>query len=208
MPKKISKDIHDQINKKLDKILNNQKLILKQEKNILDDENKILAGEKKQFLKEEDELKQIEELEREIMSSINKDSALKKITHKDVTKGMIGAFFGIVGHFAFAKGSSIAAEFSYLRSTAILVTSFAIITVFLYYAGFRKVNDKFLFKFLPVRAMTIYATALTTITFVLILYGVIDFNTSFQSYYNTLAAISVLAVLGAGTADLLGKVEE
>lgn len=196
------------INHKLNKILKNQKKILSDEESMLSKEDQLLSEEEEEFQNEADELKEIEALEKEIIKDLNKDSALKRITHKDVTKGMIGAFFGIVGHFAFAKGSSIAAEFSYLRSSAILLTSFAIIILFLYYAGFREVNDKFLYKFLPVRAITIYATALITITFVLVLYGVISMNTSFSEYYNTLAAISVLAVLGAGTADLLGKVED
>ncbi len=208
----------------LEEIRKDQKKILKLQKEILAKETKIEKGEQemlsleRQALKEEDqilsgeeeelsELKKIEELERRILKDVE-GSAIKKITYRDITKGMIGAFFGIVGHFAFAKGASIAAEFSYLRSSMLYLTSFIIIIIFLYVAGFRKVDDKFKFKFIPVRAIVIYFSAIVTVGIVLSLYGVFTLESSLQQIYNTVAAISILAVLGAGTADLIGKVEE
>ncbi|MFT4261382.1 MAG: hypothetical protein ACMXX9_03045 [Candidatus Woesearchaeota archaeon] len=211
------KDILEEIRKDQKKILSLQKKILKKEEQIEKEEQEVLRLERKELANEKelskleheelDELKKIEELEKKILKDVE-GSALKKITYRDVTKGMIGAFFGIVGHFAFAKGSSIAEGFSYLRSTTLLITSFIIITIFLYFAGFRKVDDKFKFKFIPVRAVVIYFSAITTIVIVLSLYGVFTLQSTFTEIYNTIAAISLLAVLGAGTADLIGKVEE
>jgi uncharacterized membrane protein len=136
-----------------------------------------------------------------------KDSPLKRITYRDVTKGIIGAFFGIVGHFAFVEGTHLSTEFSFFRSTMLLLTSFVIILIFLYFSGFRKVNDKFVFEFLPIRAIVIFVSSISTVFFVLLIYGMIGADMSFIHIYNSVAAISILAVLGAGTADLIGKNE-
>jgi uncharacterized membrane protein len=214
MPKK---SVLDEIRADQKKILALQKKILEKETIIESKEEEVLKLERKE-LEEEDkillderealeEIKKIEEIEKRILKDVQ-GSAIKKITYRDVTKGMIGAFFGIVGHFAFAKGSDIASYLSYTRSTVLLLVSFAVIVIFLYFAGFRKVDDKFKFKFIPVRAVVIYFSALTTIIIVLSLYGVFTFDTTFKELYTTIAAISLLAVLGAGTADLIGKVEE
>lgn len=214
MPKK---DILEEIRNDQKKILSLQKKILEKETSIEKKEEEVLRLEREE-LKEEDkilneeelaleELKKIEELEKKILKDVE-GSAIKKVTYRDVTKGMIGAFFGIVGHFAFAKGSDIASYLSYTRSTVLLLVSFAVIVIFLYFAGFRKVDDTFKFKFIPVRAIVIYFSALTTIFIVLSLYGVFTIDTTFKEFYTTIAAISLLAVLGAGTADLIGKVEE
>lgn len=202
--------------KKLDEILKLQKKILREEKSISKTEQEVLKLEKeelkgeKEILAKEDEelatLKRIEELEKKI-SKDTKGRALRKITYRDITKGIIGSFFGIVGHFAFAKGVGLSQEFSFLRSTTLFITSFIIIVLFLYFAGFRKVDDEMLFKFLPVRALVIYFTAIFTTLLVLTLYAQITINTPFIQIYNTLAAVSVLAVMGAGTADLIGELE-
>ncbi len=61
---------------------------------------------------------------------------------------------------------------------------------------------------MPIRAIVIYISAIVTTIVVLLLYGKIDFTMPFITIYNIVAAISVLAVLGAGTADLIGKNEE
>jgi len=211
------KDVLEEIRKDQKAILKLQKQILAKEKKIEQEELEVLKLGKQELFKEGqiqqseeeelDELKKIEELEKKILKDVE-GSALKKITFRDVTKGMIGAFFGIVGHFAFAKGTEIAKDITTLRASVLLLASFGIIILFLYFAGFRKVDDKMLFSFLPVRAIVIYSSAMITIFIVLALYGKITLTTPFIDVYKTLAAISLLAVLGAGTADLIGKVEE
>lgn len=191
------------------KFLNKETKISKKEDVFLEfekkafDEEKFLEGEETQALYE---LKKIEQLEENIKKKMG-ESPLRRITYRDITKGMIGAFFGIVGHFSFAKGVEISEHFSYIRSTGLYIASFVIIILFLYFSGFRKINEQLMFKFMPLRAIVLYFSSLITVLIVLLLYGKIDFTMEFSFIYNTIAAISVLAVLGAGTADLIGKNE-
>jgi uncharacterized membrane protein len=206
----------DLILKKLESIEKSQKVIESEEEQIIKEEDSVLAMEKKEISGESDierkedeeidELKKIESLEQNIKEGM-KDSPLKRITYRDVTKGIIGAFFGIIGHFAFVEGTHLSEDFSFLRSTLLLVTSFVIILIFLYFSGFRKVEDKFVFEFLPVRAIVIFFSSIITVFFVLLIYDMIGADTSFMQIYNSVAAISILAVIGAGTADLIGKNE-
>lgn len=215
--KRASKDRLEVIEKSLKSILKNQKEFLKNQKLIEKQELEEIDLEKKQLIKESNvedeemqeifELKKIEELEKEIEKEAEY-TPLKRITYRDITKGIIGAFFGIVGHFAFAEGAHLSEHFSWERSTLLFVVSLIIIILFLYFTGFRKVDDKFMSKYLPIRAIIIYASAIITVFIVLLLYGTIDFHTPFQEMYNTVASISILAILGAGTADLIGKNEE
>lgn len=186
-----------------------EKKLSSEEINMIDLEKKEISEESKIEQKEAEEineLKKIEVLEENIKEGL-KDSPMKRITYRDVTKGIIGAFFGIVGHFAFVEGTHISEEFTVLRSTLLLITAFVIILLFLYFSGFRKVNDKFVFEFLPLRAIVIFFSSIITVFFVLLIYGIVGADTSFIHIYNSVAAISILAVLGAGTADLIGKSE-
>jgi uncharacterized membrane protein len=214
---------NNSINKKLDLILgkldsiqNTDDIIRQDEEKLLREEEKLLLLEEKGILEEStiekkeddalEELKKIESLEQDIKEGL-KESPLKRITYKDITKGIIGAFFGVVGHFAFAKGPELAETFSFFRSTLLFIVSFVIILLFLYFSGFKSVNDKLFLKFFPLRAFVIYFSAIITIIVVLLLYGKIYFTMSFEQIYNTVAAISLLAVMGAATADLIGKNE-
>lgn len=176
---------------------------LKLEKEQLDTQKRVESEEIEELL----ELKKLKELEESIKKEV-KVSPLGRITRRDISKSIIGAFIGIVSHFAFAKGVEISAKYSYVRSSFLFFTAFIVIILFLYFAGFRKINDTFIVKILPLRAVVIYLTAIVTIVLVLLLYGKIDFTTPFHLIYNTVAAVSILAVLGAGTADLIGKVED
>ena len=211
------KTLHSRLStleKKQDKILSVLSKLLKEEKKIEVEEEEEITLEKLQLkeqktldneeLKEIEELKKLEDLENEIRKQ-TKDSPLKRVTIRDMTKGIIGAFFGIVGHFSFAEGVDIGAHFDSVRSIFLLLTSFVIVIIFLYFAGFRKINDELLFKVLPVRALVIYFSAIITIPIVLLLYGKITFMTPFNEIIGIISAISVLAVIGAGTADLIGK---
>ncbi|MCF7872567.1 DUF2391 family protein [Candidatus Woesearchaeota archaeon] len=198
-------------------ILQKLDAILKEEKEIENEELQEIDLEKKQIdqahaihIEEAEELAQLaklEKLEEEIKSQVL-DKPLKKITMRDITKGIIGAFFGIVGHFAFYKGVEIGSHFSYMRSISLLLLSFFIVVIFLYFAGFRRVDDHFVMKILPLRAIVLYVVSLLTVVLVLFVYGKISFTTPFHEIFGIVSAISVLAVIGAGTADLIGKTEE
>ncbi|MGV8162502.1 MAG: hypothetical protein ACP5N2_04195 [Candidatus Nanoarchaeia archaeon] len=195
-------DKEDVLKKEEDKIFEEEKKFTDFEKKELLEDKKIEDEEKEELL----ELKKIENLEHSIKENL-KESPLKRITYRDITKGIIGAFFGIVGHFAFVEGTHLSENFSFMRSTLLLISAFIIILMFLYFSGFRKVNDKFIFEFLPIRAVVIFFSSILTVFIVLLLYGFVDLNTSFMHVYNSVAAISILAVLGAGTADLIGRNE-
>jgi len=151
-----------------------------------------------------EELAQIKALETDLKKDLE-SSPLKRITYKDITKGMVGAFLAVVSDFAFADGARISEYHSFARSTFLLILSFIIIVGFIYFTGFRKVNDKFVFKFLPVRAIVLYVSSIVTTVIVLIAYGSFMPYIAFSQVYSTVASISILAVLGAGTADLIGK---
>lgn len=206
----------DLILKKLDYLEKGQKKLEREEKQLISSEESIMNLEKKEISEESviehnekeelDELKKIEDLEKNIKEGL-KESPLKRVTYKDISKGILGAFFGIIGHFAFVEGTHISEEFSFLRSTMLLVTSFVIILIFLYFSGFRKIKDRLVFEFLPIRAVVIFLSSILTVFFVLLIYGMIGADTSFMHIYNSVAAISILAVIGAATADLIGKNE-
>ena len=209
------------VEKKLDLLLEQQKLLLEkqnilqqEEKRIEEKEKKIEAFEltenkeeqkiKKIAEEEQSTLQQLEKLEKEIKKEV-KRSPLKKITYRDFTKGMIGAFIGIVAHFSFLEGLDVAENFSMLRASLLYGISFFIGVAFLYFSGFRSVEDKTILKIIPLRICVIYTSAIFVTLIVLSLFGIISLQSDLEVVYKTVSAISILAMLGACTADLLGK---
>lgn len=194
------------IKTKIKEVDKKQKTILELQKKLLRKEEEILKLEQKIYASEEKNLKLNKKFNETKYKKLTryKVKALKKVTYKDVIKAVIGAFFGIMGHFAFAKGVDLAQDYSYFRATLLFITSFIILVLFIYYTGFREVKPQFFMRLFPVRATVIYISALTTVVIVLFLYGIIDLNTPFSEIYNYVGAVSVLAVLGAGTSDLIG----
>jgi len=209
----------DELNQKLDLILKNEKKILENEKKILGEEknieikeNKIEKeeienlGENKTEIKDEIQaLKELKNLEKELKE--NSSNPIKNITKKDILKGFIGAFIGIVTHFTFAKGIIIAENLNILNSTVLYITAFIIINLMLFYTGFRNIEKHLLLKFMPIRAFAIYLVSIITIILVYILFGEMHQPLTFEYLYNLIAANIILAVIGAGTADLIGKNE-
>ena len=201
-----------QLNKKLDLILKNQKKILENEAKILGEEEKIEELEK-QALKEETNVEKNENkiiseldiLEKRLKSSVS--SPIKNITKRDIVKGFIGSFIGVMSHFAFTKGAEIAYDLNFYQSSVLFVVAFMIIVIMLYYTGFRRVEKKVLLKFVPMRATVLYTVSIFTIIFVNLLFGKIDFQISFIELYNIVGANIILGVIGAGTADLIGRNE-
>ena len=199
------------LNKKLDKILENQKKILEKEGDILEEENKIEELEKKELKKEEeiqnsekDALEELKELEKKMKSS---PSPLYLLTKKDVVKGFIGAFIGVMSHFAFTKAAAIAPEISLYRATLLYIIAFIILIGMIYYSGFRNVKKNLLFNFLPLRATILFVVAIFTIIFVNLIFGQIQTPITFEQIYTLVSANIILAVIGAATADLIGRNE-
>lgn len=200
------------INEKLDIILQNQKKILKNEKKIMGEEEKIEKFEKKELIDENISIKD----DKEILEELNKlekqikkasSSPIKNITKRDIFKGFIGAFIGVMSHFAFSKAADIALTLSFLRASVLYLVAFVIIVTMLYYSGFRSVEKAIVLKVMPIRAIVLYTVSIITILFVYLLFGKLYF-VSFKEIYILVSASIILAVMGAGTADLIGRSEE
>ena len=207
------------LNDKLDIILKNQQTILENEAKILGEEEKILqkeeeieqlereemTNEKNYHTQEEGSLESLLALQQQLENESKK--SMRKITKKDFFKGFIGAFIGVMSHFAFLKAVSISEDLTFTRATALLIVAAIIIVTMLYFTGFRQIRNKFVFNFIPLRATILYGVSIFTILFVNFLFGQIQ-DFSFLGLYNLVAANIILAVIGAGTADLIGRVEE
>jgi len=187
------------IDRKLNKLESNEKLLLKLEKRISKEEEEELEKQSAEL----DELKTLEELEKKIDHDV-KSNPLTKISKKDFIKSMIGAFIGIIGHFSFFYGVEIAENITTQRATLLYIVSFVIGVFYVYFSGFRKVKDMNIYKFVPVRIFIIYFTSLVVIVLTLYLFGFVTDQTTFLEIYKTVSTISILAVLGAATADLIG----
>lgn len=160
---------------------------------VLKRQNKIIELEKKQ-------LKELDNIEKQIKQF--GPHPLVKIGLKDVTRGIIGAFIGIVAHFAFIEGAHIAGSIDFGRATLLYLVSFILGVGLIYLAGFRKVKNIKFIAFLPMRVTLIYFLSLISIVFVLFLFNQIG---SLGLLYKQVAVISLPAVIGAGAADLLGR---
>jgi uncharacterized membrane protein len=178
------------LDKRLDRI---EALLVKTER----EERELLTEERS----EENELQKLEALEREIKAGVT-THPLTKITYHDVTKGLVGAFFGVVGHFSFFYGHKIAEGLTVFRATAILFTSMLLLIAFLYFTGFRRVKEYH--AYLPARFFVIYATAMSVAAAVLFLFGIVNYPIEGEVFYKEVASLSILAVMGAATADLIG----
>jgi len=196
-------DYLKRIDKKLDRLVKTEKILLKLEK-------KISAEEEEEISKQDaelDELKTLEQLERKIDQDV-KTSPLTKITIKDFYKSMIGAFIGIIGHFSFFYGVEIAESISVGRATVLYAVSFTIGLFYVYFSGFRKVEDSDIYKFVPVRVFIIYFTSIAVIILTLYLFNFVGTESNITDIYKSVSTISILAVLGAATADLIGGKNE
>ena len=196
----------DQVGKKLDKILKGQEKILKEEFKIEKEE----VGEEK---KEEEieqlekrqisEMEKLEQIEKEVESEV-KAHPLTKITINDIFKGSLGAFVGTTLHYTLYYGVKIAENISMTRATIIFALSFIMGMVFLYITGFRKVKDSKATIFLPLRMIVLYTVSIIVSVAVLYLFFP-TFGQSFDEAYRQTATVSLVAVIGACTADLFGK---
>ena len=165
--------------------------------------SKTLESIKKEEMGIELEEKKIEKAEENIINLV-KVKPLSGITVKDVNKGVIGAFVGVVAHFGFIYGKEIAEKISPTRATLLYLFSYSLIIILMYETGYRKIKEKRIMKVLPLRATVIFLISIIVILFIFLLFDQIDFS-NIGMLYSEVAVTSVLAVLGASTADLIGR---
>ncbi|MBN1646288.1 DUF2391 family protein [Candidatus Woesearchaeota archaeon] len=206
----------EEINQKLDIILDEQSKLFNMDKELRKSEKKIIGLEEQELaeevkiskdeINEEEELKKIESLEQQIKERVG-PHPLIRITYKDITKGAIGAFVGIVGHFAFLEGVHVAENLTMLRATLLYIIALLIGLGFLYFSGFRKVKQVRIMHFVPIRLLVIYFTAVAIIALVFYIFGLFGWHTTFTEAYKSISAVMILAIIGAATADLIGDRE-
>jgi uncharacterized membrane protein len=195
------------LSEKTEEVMNREEEVKALEKRTVQEGQMIEQLEKKEISLSEQEMQKLKDLEK-LEEQIKKDiepTPITKITYKDVVKGLIGAFLALIGYFTLLAGSGISATLTVTRAIVLLIVSFIIGLLFLYYSGFRRVRDPKFLKIFPVRIFVIYFTALITVYIILFLYGFIGLHTPALLVFKEVAAVSLLAVIGAGAADLIGK---
>jgi len=196
MPKRVS---FEEISKKLDRIISAQKALLAKQAQAGKEEEEIHREE----LQELKKLKELEAVEKELVREVG-EHPLRKLTYRDLIKGSIGAFIGVGAHYTFVYGVKVAAEIDVFRATLLFPISYALGGVFMYMTGFRTIKDPEIISFLPVRLTVLYITAVITAMLVLLLFNP-EFFHDFWTTYKQIATVTLSAVIGACTADLLGK---
>lgn len=194
------------ISKKLDRVLEGQKKILMEEA-------KIEIAEKATEEKEEEiealeqkpisGIENLEKIEREIEQQVTQHP-LAQVTIKDLYKGSIGAFIGTTLHYTMYYGVKIAEELTMSRATIIYILSFMMGMVFLYITGFKNVKDSKALAYLPARMVVLYTLSIIISIAVLFLFFP-SFGHSFEDAYKQIATVSLIAVIGACTADMLWR---
>jgi uncharacterized membrane protein len=194
------------INKKLDLILENQKKLIAEEERVEEEELGEEAEERKVEGLEKEEISKLEKLEN-LEEELKKQTAhhpLIKITYHDIAKGGIGAFIGIILHYTIMKGVEIAASITITRAAMLYPLSFFVGMVFLYATGFKKIKQRRVLAFLPLRITVLYLVSIIlSIGMLYILYPA--FGQTYSDAFKQVATVSLPAVVGACTADIIGK---
>jgi uncharacterized membrane protein len=191
------------IEEKLDRVLSLEKKQLEEVKDFEDLEMKQLEKGKEFGRLEERQLEELENLEKRIRRQAG-PKILSKITYRDITKAFVGAFIAIISHFAFFKGAEIAEHISNSRAVLLFLFSYFVGFVFIYSTGFRKVKQRRLLTFIPLRITIIYFVSLFVIFIVL---SVFELAVGSGLLFRQIAVISLPAIIGACAADLIGGVE-
>ncbi len=177
---------------KIDSVSEKEGKIEKQEAKIMGEEKKI-----------EKETQKIEAAAKEIKNEVV-SKPLTKLTMRDINKGIIGAFIGVVAHFAFIYGRQIAKDLTITRAVILIVFSYALIVVLMYDTGYRVVKEKRILGILPKRATVIYITSIIVIPLIFFLFNQLNWSDPVD-LFKQIAVSSVFASMGAGTADIIGK---
>jgi len=182
--KKVGQKV-DQMEKREEKIEQKEVQIAKEEKKIVKEAQKVEGIERK--------------IEKEVASK-----PLTNFSMKDLNKGIVGAFIGVVAHFGFIYGSVIADKITTIRALMLLIFSYLLIVILMYETGYRDIKEKRLMGFLPKRATFIFITSIIVVMAIFFLFNMVDQKDP-VGFFKQVAVTSVLASLGAGTADLLGR---
>ena len=175
----------EEVEKKEEKIEQKEAQIAKEEKKIEKDAQKIEMFEKK--------------IEKEVTQK-----PLTSFNFRDLNKGIVGAFIGVVAHFGFVYGSVLAGKITTPRAVLLLLFSYLLIVVLMYETGYREIKEKRLLGILPKRATFIFITSIIVVAAIFFLFNMVDLKDP-VGFFKQIAVTSVLASLGAGTADLLGR---
>jgi uncharacterized membrane protein len=203
--------------KKLDKIISTENKLLQIEKEVEQKEDKLTAeegkveSEEENFekkeenfeKKEETDIEKLEKIEEEIKEETG-DHPLANVTFKDLAKGLIGAFIGLAIHYTFVYGVEIAKDLTMTRATIMFPLTFLVGLLFIYATGFRKIKDTKILIYMPMRLLVLYVCALVMSILVLFLFYP-NFGHSLEESYKMVSAVMLAAVVGACTADLIGK---
>ncbi len=199
------------LNFKLDKILQLQKLQIKNQNKLKEMEEEELEDEEQEKIELkhlesgeriiEKELEELTQLEHEIKQNVAQHP-LRKITYKDLGKSMIGAFIGIVSHYAVLEGIHYSETINLVKANAFYLAALLVAFIFLYYTGFRKIRDVRVLSFLPLRLILVYTVTIITILIVLLIFG--ELGHGIHETYKTVSALMLPAIIGACAADLIG----
>ena len=181
------------------KVENKMSGVERKEEEIEKKEAQIITEEKKI----ERETEKVQETEKEIKKEVTQ-KPLSKLTMRDINKGIIGAFIGVVAHFAFIYGRQIAKDLTTTRAVVLIVFSYALIVVLMYETGYREVKEKRILGILPKRATVIYLTSIIVIPVIFFLFNQLNLSDPVD-LFKQIAVSSVFASIGAGTADIIGK---
>lgn len=182
----------EKVEHKVDNIEKEEKRLEKEEISLMTEEKKVEKEEAK-----------VENLEKKISKEVE-TKTLTKFNIKDLNKGVIGAFIGVVAHFGFIYGKAIAQYITTTRATVLFLFSYLLIIMLLYETGYRDIKEKRLLGILPRRATYVYCTSLVVVIVIFYLFNMLDW-TDLTTLYKEVAVTSVLASVGAGTADLIGR---
>ncbi|HLC60281.1 MAG TPA: hypothetical protein VJJ52_02525 [Candidatus Nanoarchaeia archaeon] len=180
------------VENKVDDVKKEEKQLEKKEISLMTEEKKIEKEEKK-----------VEYLEKKISKEVE-TKPLTRFNFKDLNKGIIGAFIGVVAHFGFIYGKAIAQYITMTRATVLFIFSYALIIMLMYETGYRDIKEKRLLGILPRRATFVYFTSIVVVIVIFYLFNMLDW-TDLGGLYKEIAVTSVLASVGAGTADLIGR---
>lgn len=168
----------------------------------------------KQVLKEEEKIELLQEKELASLTQLKKEveknvgpHPLTKITKSDIGRSTVGALIGTIGHFAFFYGAELAERISMSRATLLYLFSIIVCFFFMYYSGFRKVKEIKVLRYIPIRMAVVYVISITVVVLSLAIFGFVDTSSTFEYIYKIVASTLLLSVLGASTADILGKEE-
>ena len=184
------------IEDKLNQVLSLEKRQFKEENEVEDLEKRQTKNENKL---EKEQLEELEKIEKEIREE-TKPKVLAKITYRDISKAFVGAFIALISHYLVFKGVEIAQHITYSRAIFFFLLSYFVGFVFIYATGFRRVKQKKLLYFMPIRITIIYGISLLVVFIVLSIFELMTPGLLFKQ----LAVLSLPAIIGACAADLIG----